>query len=384
MKFNVNKLSASSRLQPDLITLKLNNLSLERPELEFDGNFIVAQTTPKLNLRLGTHVPDLIEVIPFVRPLMAQVTDSTLVFDSILSGSLTDISMQSEANTISDLFDLEAMRLDTRLEGGEFFLSRLLHRVENVSGRLRVADRRVELTDAHIESGRSVATIEKAAVYRKNDKAPFMLEINNNRIHFDLSALHKNLSQFPALQKGLEEISSVSGQLDFNIANLHGPLAEITEWQFKATGAISEAIIATQRFPAPVALHSGSYAMEPRHFTFKDIQVKAMDSNLKLSGAVLGGLTSPSHIWASVTGKVSSKSINWVHVQINQPNFMPVVTPLTIHQSTLSWKKGNNITAKGAISLLNGPEFAGDMSFSPPKNLQVALSSRLDTNNRNI
>lgn len=373
-QIEISKLAATISLQPKKMTLELKKLLLVQPGLDLAGNLALSTTAPKLKLQLNSNIPDLAAVRAFILPLQPQIPGSEIFIERILGGALTDIIVQTEGSTLAELLDLGTLKVGAQLNKGEFFLPRLVHHVSNVSGRINVADRRIELSDAHLESGSSAATIEKAAIYHKNKNVPFTFDTNNARLHFDLSALYNNLSRQPELSEYLEEVSAVSGQLDFNLLNLHGPLDDMAEWKFKANGSIAETVVSTRRFPAPITVQSGSYSANERSISFKAMHIQSMDVDLKFSGSIEGEVPTPSSIEASVSGQIGEKAARWVRETAGLPDAYALDTPITINQAALTWKNSNNVTAKGEFKVTNGPAITGDIAFAPPKNIQVAFS----------
>jgi hypothetical protein len=373
-RLKIDDLELSAHLEREKIKVELDHLLLARPKLDFHGDFTVTQTTPKLNLTLGTQVPDLIKVLPFLQPFLADIEGVDQVFDSILGGAISNISVQSEANNFTELFGSKNTKLDAQVEDGEFYLSRLNHHLRNISGQVQLTNRRLELWNTYFESGRSYATTDKIVFYRKRKNEPFMLEVKNSRLHLSLAGLHRNLLHIPTAEKAMQEISAISGQIDANLIELHGPLADMGAWEIRADGSISKAVISTQKFPAPITVHSGTYSLEHRNFTFNNIEIQALDTELKVSGFVHGQLPEPEHIQAQAEGEISTRAYDWLRKQSKIPDIVLLNTPLTINHSTFNWKKGDDISAEVGFSILDGPEAHAEVAYTPHENMHVVIA----------
>ncbi len=230
--------------------------------------------------------------------------------------------------------------------------------VDIQQGIFSFSETRVGIKNLAGKVGRSTFTDLSYNLHWRNELS---LAITSGRFDLVLDELYPWISSFTALRKSLKEVKEAKGRLELSSLSLKGLVGKPEQWQFEAAGRVKEVDLNTSLVPEALHLAGGSFQVKPKNLSFRNVQGKALDSALDLSG-ILRGVDSGV---VSLSGNIGPKATEWLRNYLELAPIWAVQAPLALSRSELKWKPGSALSVKGDIAFPKGPRVSADLSYRP-------------------
>ena len=365
----VKSLSAKTPLFPEPIEVVAGTFKADSETLSFtevQTNILGAPFNVSGNLT--GYLKD-----PFRLEILTQVDFAKLL--PILNRVLKDEEFKKELARVENLegsakgklvLERKQESLTTRLEASDIHLSArygpLPYPLEIGGGNISYAEGKVAVNNLNGKMGESIFSELTARLRVGKDPS---LEVVSGKLAIFLDEIYPWISSQGSLRSVLKDVKSVSGTLTFSAAKLKGPVFSPEKWDFETTGELKGLVVNAAFFPEPFTVSGGKFEAYPGKLSFADFQTKLLDASLQVSGTLYDYQRGLEKAELDFSGPVTPKDIQWFSDSLGMERRFQVRSPIQISKAHLSWRKSGEITFKGILAMLNGPEISLDVSRNP-------------------
>ena len=228
------------------------------------------------------------------------------------------------------------------------------------SGKLHYEGDEIKLTDIAGKVGKSSFS---KLTGTQNWKADTLMKIDSGEFKVELEQAYEWVSSVKRLQNHLEDIQSVSGQVDLAIHKLKGPVLHAQKWDYEALITFENATAEVTLFPEPITLKSGKAIFSPNKIDFDTLQAIIFDSTFTVTGEVSGFREDNLGTNLTMDGVVNHDASHWLSQLIDMPPGTYFQTPFTLSNARFAWQDDKSIGFAGDFAFKSGPKAAVDFTW---------------------
>ena len=190
------RIKAAFQIDEDTITLSLTELAVDDPRLNLSGNLAFTPTSPFLNLHAeGTHI-DVAAIRRRALVLAGNNEVVKIIFDILRGGNVPQITLKAQADTLSDLGNVDNMVIQGRIQDAEIHIPDIHLDLKETTGDVIIS--KGVLAGSHLRTrlGKATGQNGQLKVGLSKGAAPFHLETD---VQADLSEL------LPVLERVIDD-----------------------------------------------------------------------------------------------------------------------------------------------------------------------------------
>jgi hypothetical protein len=168
----------------------------------------------------------------------------------------------------------------------------------------------------------------------------------------------------------LQDIKRVQGEVALSAVSLHGPFLEPGKYRYQITGDVQDLAVTSSMSPEAIVVSKGNFSVTNEKISFADFQARIMDASLTVSGAMENYQNGVSNVDLSFHGKMGSNAMDRVSGVISLPPQIDLKTPVLIADAHLTWRKQQETSFSGHLTLPQGLNIDTDV-LSKPKELNI-------------
>ncbi len=225
-------------------------------------------------------------------------------------------------------------------------------------GQLSVTDQQIDIKSMSGSIGHSdLSNIAGRIAWNK----ALELDLRAGPAALELDELYPWLASQEGLQKALEEISELSGQLELKTVNVKAAADQPGSWQITADGTARKVHVATSRLPFPVNLGHGDFSIEPGSLAFENLQVNGLDAELVVNGRLQGSPRQVEHLELSLGGTLGADSAAWLRHNFDLPEAYTLRSPLTFSATRIRWQADSTTALTGSVNVAGSQDLTFDL-----------------------
>src|SRR5690242_9024034 len=244
-------------------------------------------------------------------------------------------------------------------------------------GRLKYDPAMIQLENAQASVGRSSFDDLDVTWHRDGSRE---MSVESKRTSLDLRQTDTLLRKFGALSSHLENLKSISGQLNLQRLSLRGAYDDPSRWTFASTGTLTQVEIGHADFPDRVRLARGKFEANEQRIIFSDVLATISDASFSIGGRVEYKPSALTQMDVSGTGTLGARMTQWLSGYADLPEQLSLRTPLDIAETRLTWQAAGDISLHGQATIAGGPRLSVD-AVKKPHGLAIPLLS-LDDGDR--
>jgi len=309
---------------------------------------------PRFEIRSGRAVLALHEIYPWLSsseslvPLMKAM--------SALKGQLSIQSMRGEGS----VFDPEKWRLRLTGEARQIEIeSPRIPAPLMIDSRFIVEDNLLEVSELSARLGSSSLSHVSARLAGRDDPE---LEIQSGNAGINITEIFGWRQRHPALERFLQSVDTLAGNLTLTSLNVKGPLFRPEAWNVNAGGMVDHIVFNSPFLPGQLGLVNAHFSFVPDKLSVAMKEATILDSSLTGTAVVSGITGTLRSIDLTLNGQSGRKTLDWVFKDLELPAALMVKTPLTLVDAHLAWQRTTGTSFTGTASVANGPTFFADLS----------------------
>jgi len=159
----------------------------------------------------------------------------------------------------------------------------------------------------------------------------------------------------PQFAKQLEDVKTVSGTVSASVIRLDLPLTKLDQARFQVSATPRTISIEAPRYGPRLVLNGGIVEVSEQTVSAKGVKASALDATLAVSGRVDDYRRGIDNVLASATGAVGLEAQKWIYARADIPRDLKLRGILNVSDSSVTWRRGNGVAARGAVNVLGGP-----------------------------
>lgn len=192
-----------------------------------------------------------------------------------------------------------------------------------------------------------------------------LLQVDSGNAQIRLDQIRSLLLSFEGIKEKLTVLKSLAGTANISNFKMKGPLSKPASWRYNAAGSLQNVVLTSERLPAALSLTSGHFNIAPETLTFSEIELKAMDASLNISGRLNGYRQGVDNLMLDLRGKAGEQADLWLLKQLKLPDYLLIRPPLRINRSHLTWERSGKTTVSGDLNIHRDLDVSGDVQLEP-------------------
>ncbi len=358
------KLKGSIQLDPSEMSISIDRLSLDAPNLELSGNLTLSSAAADMTLSLSGSNIDVDATRKVALALAGDSSPSKEIFGYLHGGRVPQISFTTRGETFSEMGDLQNIRIQGQLQSGTIAIPGITHELTEVSADLLIADGILSGSgmSARLEGSSGQDGTLKVGLTEDNDL--FQLEL---MLDADLAQAQKILQGIvnnPAFNEELNRITNLQGAASGKLV-LGDSLAKLSA---KVDVSALNLTADYQRLPFPFRITSGKVEvtgtrinLDGLNGTVGDSTFTEVSGQIDLAGNGKGSASTFNRIELLINGTLGADTTAWLWDVFEVPAGYLLHTPLSLSALKIAWQPDIMTTFAGEVSLHDGPDltFAG-------------------------
>lgn len=387
------QLKGNIRADDGNLTCRLDRLAVANPALSLAGNLTRAQVADGITLSLsGTNI-DVEATRKIALALAGDISPVTEIFTYLAGGRVPQIKFTSRGKSISELGDLENIRIEGQLQNGAVSVPEMAMNLTEVNGQVVIAEGILTGTGllAQVAGSAGHSGMLKLGLAEENDL--FQMELMLSADLGQVQRVLKRIIQDPVFVREIDRITSLKGTgagkliLGDSLADMNARI-ENTDMHLS---------FEYQRVPYPISITKGSVNLTQNQVELRG--VSATVGNSEVSGLDLTANWAKKvhlEISAERSGLSLDELYPWLNsmqeVQVFLKDFKEISGRLDLSSVSFTGDAGApqrwNYTAAGSVNGLNLKinDFPGSIKLAKGNfkldrtqlNVQGAVAESLD------
>jgi hypothetical protein len=256
------RFKATVQVDKNSVGLSLAELALDKPKLNLSANLALTQNTPPLSLEVKGSQIDVAATRQMVLALVGKNDDVKDIFDIVKAGSVPEITLKSQGNSLGDLADMNKIVIQGQMQDGEISIPDIQFDLADVAGEVVISRGILEGQNLQARLGNSFAQNGKLKLGLIGNVAPFHLETDLRADLSQLPPILKRLVDDKDFQKELTLLKELKGSANGKLV-----LGEDTD-NLKVKVEASKIQLSAHygRLPHPLQITRGNFSYDENRF----------------------------------------------------------------------------------------------------------------------
>ncbi len=232
-----------------------------------------------------------------------------------------------------------------------------------ISGRgLSFTGSQLEVAGLDVVSRNSFVSLQAAAV--RWDKTP-TVEIRTGSGGLNIGELYPLLVKNDKLREIFKHHRPEQGVVTLSSFDFAAPLDDLSQGPFHVAGTLKNLTVSSDRLPDRLSIGRGHFKLTPGEFIFTELDTKALDAGLNISGRFRWDRQGLADSAMSVRGTIGAQAGDWVRGRVALPPQLLIRPPLTISGLQLAWERGGRLSVSGDLNVNGDLNFYADVRRQP-------------------
>ncbi len=264
---DIQTIAARININSASTAIALSELTIGKPSMRLSGNFSLSDQSPKLKVQLQGHTIDINTVRLSSLVLAGSDSVTQTIFEIVKDGTIPQLTISSQADTMDDLADLDNLVLQTSLANGTIDVPGTRLELTDVSGSVTIT--KGVLAAEHVLAQRQKSTVKDGIV---------KIDLNKDPLPLDISAdLQVDVAEIPAILKDVTDDQRINDELE-KVKDLDGSAkASLTlsgstdDLEIKVSASDIKAAARYTTLPFPLKIDSGGLTYGPAGITWNKL-----------------------------------------------------------------------------------------------------------------
>ena len=175
----------------------------------------------------------------------------------------------------------------------------------------------------------------------------------------------------------VQGVRRLEGSVEIDLKRLAGPLDRLDEASVSASGTFKEILFSSSSSLSlpQLSVASGRFTLSDDAIRIEDVDARAMDAALRLSGALRGWRKGPLTVEAAADGVLGAEAVPWIWARASLPVALLPDVPVALRGVRAGFATGGALSLTGDLVVADGPllkvDLAGDGTTIEVRDLTV-------------
>ncbi|HQR46283.1 MAG TPA: AsmA-like C-terminal domain-containing protein, partial [Thermoanaerobaculia bacterium] len=157
------------------------------------------------------------------------------------------------------------------------------------------------------------------------------------------------------------EVRRLEGRISLSVARLSGPVARPGMWDYEASGSLRDLDLDAAFLPAPLAVKSGEFRIDPETIRATGLAATTMDADLAVSGSFGGFRGGAWRLDATANGEMGPEAVRWTWERASLPADFRPAAPLALKGVRVGLARTGALSLAGGFAIREGPAVMLDL-----------------------
>jgi hypothetical protein len=249
-------IKAAIQVDKNAVSLSLEELALDSPQLNLSANLAITRNTPPISLQVKGSQIDVAATRRMVLALAGKNDDVKNIFDIVKGGRVPLITLTAQGKSLSDLGNMDNMIIRGQMQDGEISIPAIQFDLTDAAGEVVISRGLLEGQNLQARLGKSSGQNGRLKLGLIGDAAPFSLATDVRADLSQLPPILKRLVDDKDFQKELARLKELKG-------SANGKLVlgdDIDNLKVKVEAANIQLSAKYGRLPHPLQITGGNFS----------------------------------------------------------------------------------------------------------------------------